>query len=93
MDIAHQLKEIALFVAEKRFVAILKKVTAAFVSQIEGHGVGGQKAPHEGRKTNGAGAEENVDVVLQQRPGQTVGLRSRSRAAKRSTKKVLSLSS
>jgi len=42
MNVAHQLQEIGVFVADNGLVAVLKKMSGSLVAQIENHGVTGQ---------------------------------------------------
>jgi hypothetical protein len=45
MNVAHQLQEIGVFVADNGLVAVLKKMSGSLVAQIENHCVTGQQAP------------------------------------------------
>jgi hypothetical protein len=47
MDIAHQLQQVRVFLAENGLVAVLKQMPAAPVPQVEAHGVTRQKPPHD----------------------------------------------
>ena len=56
MDVADQLQEIRVFFADDRFISILKKVTTAFVSFIEGNGISGHEAAHDFAEWGRAGS-------------------------------------
>ncbi len=46
MDIANQLLKVSIFIANDRFIAILKKMTVPVMAQVEVDGICGQKEPH-----------------------------------------------
>jgi len=55
MNISDQFQQIGIFLAQDRFISVLKKVTAAAVSLVEIPGVSGQQSPHNGGYGNLAG--------------------------------------
>jgi len=56
MDVTDQLKEIWIFFADDRFVAVLKKVTTTFVAFVEGNSMPCHKAAHDLAEWGGTGA-------------------------------------
>jgi len=73
MDVAHQFEKIWLFVANDRLVSVLEEMAGTPVPEVEGHGVTGQKAAHEFCQGSLARAQQEVDMVFEQGPGETVG--------------------
>lgn len=47
MDVAHQLQQVLIFLAQDGLVTVLKQVPAAPVPQVETDGVARQKPPHD----------------------------------------------
>lgn len=82
MDVPNQLQQIGVLVADDGFVTILEKMAGALVAQVEDHGVAGQQSPHD----LGEGAlirpQQQMEVVVEQRPGKTVGSRFGQQKAK-----------
>ena len=46
MDVPDQFQEIRIFFADDRFVSVLEKVAATFMSFVEGDGVSGHETAH-----------------------------------------------
>ena len=74
VDISHQLEQVFLFLADQRLVAVLEKMTGAGVAEVESDRVAGQQPPHESGQRDLAGAQQQMEMVVDQRPGETVGL-------------------
>ena len=74
MDVANQLKQIAVFLAGDGFVAILKKMAGSFVLKVKDNRVAGQKPPHEHGKLCFPWAEQQVKVIGHERPGKAFGV-------------------
>ena len=70
MDVSHQFQKIGFFFADDGFVAVLKQVAAPLMPGIERHRVAGHKAPHEADDSPRAGADEDMEVVGHQGPGE-----------------------
>lgn len=47
VDVAHQFKEIFLFVTDDRLVPVLEEMAGAAMPEVEGHCVTGQQSSHE----------------------------------------------
>jgi hypothetical protein len=65
MDIANQLSEIDIFLSYNGFVAILKQMAVAFVTDIVGDGVSAQKPPHKHGQSLSATAQENMGMLCE----------------------------
>ena len=74
MDVADQFQEIRVFFADDGFVSILKEVTRAFVSFVEGDGIAGHEAAHDFAEWGRACTQKEVKVIRDQGPGVTLGL-------------------
>ncbi len=72
MDVADQFKQIGIFLANYRFVAVLKQMTAAEVAAIESHCIPGQKSAHETGKIGTVAAVQKVEMIRNERLGKTV---------------------
>ena len=70
MDVADQLEQIRVFFDENRLEAILEQVAAAAVAAVEDDGVAGEHAAHDGGEGRTAGAQEQVEVVRHEAPGE-----------------------
>ena len=68
MDIAHQLQEVSVFLAEDGFVAVLKKMSVASVSAIETTGISCQQPAHHTGNRDISSTEQQMEVVGQQGP-------------------------
>ena len=69
MDISDQLQQIRLLLAKNRFVSILEKVPVTVVTTVEKNGIAGQQPSHDRRERGGAGLQQEVEMVGNQRPG------------------------
>ena len=74
MNVAHQLQQVHVFLAENGLVTILKQVPASPVPQVETDGIARQKPPHDIGNGNKPGAQQNMKVIGHQRPCKTAGL-------------------
>jgi hypothetical protein len=72
MNISNQFEKVVFLVANNRLVPVLEKMAGAMVPEVEGHCVPGQKSPHEISQGGLARAQEKVDMIVEQRPGETV---------------------
>ena len=70
VDIANQFEEVGIFLADDGFVAVLKEMPGTVVTAIEIDGIACEKSAHEGGEPAMAGAEQQVNVVGHQRPGE-----------------------
>jgi len=69
MDIADQLQQIGLFLAENGFVAVLEKMPASFMTAVEAHHISGQQATHDRTHRNIAGPDQKVEMIGYQGKG------------------------
>jgi hypothetical protein len=60
-------------IANNRLIPVLEEMAGATVPEVEGHCVTGEKSPHESCQGGLARTQEKVDMVVEQRPGETVG--------------------
>ena len=74
MDVTDQFQQVRVLFAQDGFVTVLEKVAVAMVAEIVTDGVPGQEPPHDGGQRGGAGPEQKVEVVGNQRPGIAGGL-------------------
>jgi hypothetical protein len=75
VDIANQLEQVRLFLAQDGLVTVLEKIPVTLMAAVERRRVSGQQAPHDRRQRNAAGAEQQVHMVGKQCPGVTRGPR------------------
>lgn len=68
MDIADQLLQIGIFLANDRLISVLKEMAMTAVPPVIGYAVACQQSPHELRNTAGAAAEKEVSMVAHQGP-------------------------
>jgi hypothetical protein len=57
---------------EDRFIPVLKQVAKTTVSVIEADHISGQKLPHAFRQTLFPRANQEVEMVVEQRPGNNI---------------------
>ena len=69
MDITGQFKQIEVFLADDRLVAILKEMASSFVPQVEVDRVAGHQAPHTPGQGLFSGPNQQVKMVGHQGPG------------------------
>jgi len=81
MNVAHQLQEIGVFVADNGLVAVLKKMSGSLVAQIEHHCVTGQQAPHDLGQGSFFWLQQKMKMVVEQGPGVAVGFGLRQEEA------------
>ena len=74
MNVAHQLQEIAVLLAEDGFIAILKEMPAAAIAAVVASGVAGQQATHYRSDGNAAGAQQKLKMVGDQSSGKAAGI-------------------
>lgn len=68
VDVADEVKQVGLLLAEYRLVAVLEKMTVAIVPSVKGACVTGQNATHHRSERHIAGLEEEVKMVREERP-------------------------
>ena len=68
MDVSDQFQQIRIFLAQDRFIAILKQMSAPAVAAIETNRVSGQKPPHYRAKRRAAGSGEDMEMIGNKRP-------------------------
>lgn len=73
VDVAHQLQEIGILLAEDGLVSVLEERAESSVAPIVGDGIAREEPSHEGRKRDEAGPKQEVGMVEQQGPGITGG--------------------
>jgi hypothetical protein len=73
MNITDQFKQVGVFLADDRFVAILKEMPRSFVLEVEDNRVTGQKTPHEYGKLCRPWAEQQMEMIGHERPGKAFG--------------------
>jgi hypothetical protein len=61
--------------AQDRFIAVLKQVAMTAVSSIEIDGMAGQQPTHHGGYRIAAGAQQQMKMIGDQRPGKAAGFR------------------
>src|SRR6266508_2815366 len=84
MDITYKLKKVWFFFADDGLVAILEEMTNAAMTKIECNGVPSEEPSHEKRKLSLVSAEQKVEMIRHQRPGEAVRasfLKKRGKAA------------
>ena len=69
MNIADQLKQIGIFLAEDRFIPILEEVAMSPVATVVGDGVTGEKSSHYRCDRDRACPKQEVNVIRKQDPG------------------------
>jgi hypothetical protein len=74
VDVAHQLQQVRVFLAQYGLVPILKQVPASPVPQVEADGIARQKPPHDIGNRNKPVAEQKLKVIGHQGSCKTAGL-------------------
>ena len=69
MNVANQLAQVRLFLAEDRFIAILKQMAGSAVPAVEKDRISGQQPPHYGGDRRQTGLQQEVNMVGDQGPG------------------------
>jgi hypothetical protein len=77
MNIAHQLPEIDILLADDGFVPVLKQMPVTVMATVEVASVTSQEATHKLREPGRTAAEEDVGMVPEDCPGIHLGLRLR----------------
>lgn len=68
MDVAHELPEIRVLIADDGLVAILEHMPIRTVRAIVAHGIAREQPPHERRQPLGAAPHEEMGMIWQQGP-------------------------
>ena len=74
MDVANKLQEIRIFLTDNRFIAILKEMAASFVAFVEGDRIACHKATHDLAEWRKTCAQQEMEVIWNERPGIALGL-------------------
>jgi hypothetical protein len=75
MDVAHQLQQIGILLAEDGFITVLEKMPAAPVSPVEAHRIPGEQPLHDSRYRHIPGPQQKVEMVRHEGPCVTGGSR------------------
>jgi hypothetical protein len=75
MDIAHEFKHVRFFIAQDRFISILKKVAMSTVTPIERDGIPCEEPTHHLRDRHLSRLQDEMNMVGHQHPGITTGMR------------------
>jgi hypothetical protein len=68
MDIADQILEIGVLLADNRFITVLKKMTRPVSPAIEGYCIAGKKSCHDRGQGHVTRTDEEMHVVGEKRP-------------------------
>jgi hypothetical protein len=63
VDVAHQLQQVRVFLAQNGLVPVLKQVPASPVPQVEADGIARQKPPHDIGNGNNPGAQQKMKMI------------------------------
>jgi hypothetical protein len=74
MDVAHQLQQIGILLAEDEFITVLKKMPAAPVATVEAYRIPGKQPLHDRRYRHISGPQQ-VEMVRHEGPCVTGGSR------------------
>ena len=74
MKVADQFGQVGVLLTEDRFVPVLEKVPVAPVALVKRHGMAGHQPAHHGGYGCFAGSQQQVKVIIHQRPGKAPGL-------------------
>ena len=75
MDVAHQLQQIDILLAEDGFITVLEKMPAAPVAPVEAYRMPGRQPLHDSRYRHISGPQQQVEVVRHEGPGVSGGSR------------------
>lgn len=73
MNVPDELEEVAVLLANDRFVTVLEKMTDALVTTIEADSIPRQQTAHERSERALIGTKKEVKMIGDEGPGQTVG--------------------
>ena len=82
MDITDQLQQICFLFADNGFVAVLEYMSCPTMPMIEIDGIAGQQTTHKLLQFDATGTEQEVKMVGNEGPGETVGIRFGEQAGK-----------
>jgi hypothetical protein len=68
MDVAHQLQQIGILLAEDGFITVLEKMPAAPVPPVEAHRIPGEQPLHYRRYRHIPGPQQQVEMVRHEGP-------------------------
>ena len=75
MDVAHQLQQIGILLAEDGFITVLEKMPAAPVATVKAYRIPGKQPLHYSRDRNISGPQQQVEMVRHEGPSVTGGPR------------------
>jgi hypothetical protein len=75
MDVAHELQQIGILLAEDGLITVLEKMPAAPVATVEAYRIPGKQPLHYSRYRHISGPQQQVEMVRYERPGVTGGSR------------------
>jgi hypothetical protein len=93
VEIADQFEEVGLRLHHDGLVPILEEVADPVMPPVEGPRVAGEQRPHAPGQGAGPRPDEEMGMIREERPGETVRAPASASAARRATKSVRSLSS
>ena len=73
MDVAHQLQQIGILLAENGFITVLEKMPATPVPPVEAHRIPGEQPLHDSRYRHIPGPQQQVEMVRHECPSVTGG--------------------
>ena len=74
MNITDQLQKIGIFLAQDRFVSILKKMADSFMTTIKIYRMTGEQSPHNRSHRQHTGSKQQVKMIGNKRPCETGGM-------------------
>jgi hypothetical protein len=74
MDISDQFQKVRIFLANNRFVPILKKVTTPAMAQVKIDSITRKQAPHKRGKFRLSWPKEKMKMIGKQCPSKTVNI-------------------
>jgi hypothetical protein len=74
MDVTNKLQKVLIFFAYDGFVSVLEKVTTPFMTLVESERIACHKAAHDFAEWRKTCAQQEMEVVWNERPGVALGL-------------------
>ena len=75
MNISDQFEQVGFLLADNGLVPVLENMPGAAMPSIESNGISGEQTAHELFELDASGAEQQVEMIWNERPGKTVGIR------------------
>jgi hypothetical protein len=69
VNVAGQLQQVGLVLADNRFVTVLEQVTESPIAVVEVHNISGEQLPHALRKRLASGSDKQMEVRGKKSPG------------------------